>query len=94
MDMTQLEAFLTAQCKKKDVALTAEQANAVRKFWKIHKNKIHESIVSETNWGNTLQKVSWRIDLKSQARNKEHNNTPSAIMELQIANNQKKEKVI
>ena len=92
MDMTQLEAFLTAQSKKREAPLTEEQAGAVRKFWKSNKTKIHESIISQTMWGNTLQKVSWRIDLKSQARHLTEINAPSAIMELQIADSLQKNK--
>jgi hypothetical protein len=93
MDQTQLEAYLTAQCKKRDSPLTDDQAGAVRKFWKSNKTKIHDSIVAQTMWGNTLQKVSWRIDLKSQGRHVSEINAPCAIMELQIRNNLQKDKV-
>lgn len=93
MDMTQLEAFLTAQCKKRDAPLTEEQASAVRKFWKLNKSKIHESIVSQTMWGNRLEKILWRIDLKSQSRHVNQINAPSAIMELHIGDNLQKDKV-
>ncbi|BFZ07534.1 hypothetical protein BsWGS_10573 [Bradybaena similaris] len=92
MDLAQLEAFLTAQMKRKDGALTEDQAAAVRKFWKANKAKIHEKIVSQTMWGNSLQKVSWRVDLKSQSRTVEHINVPTAIMELHIADNINKAK--
>ncbi|KAK7492347.1 hypothetical protein BaRGS_00016444 [Batillaria attramentaria] len=92
MDMTQLEAFLSAQSKKRDAPLSEEQISAVRKFWKLNKTKIHESIISQTMWGNTLQKVSWRIDLKSQARHVNQINAPSAIMELQIGETLNKDK--
>ncbi|XP_050405916.1 COMM domain-containing protein 1 [Patella vulgata] len=93
MDMTQLEMFLTAQMKKREGAMTEQQANIYRKFWKTHKTKIHDKIVAQTMWGNTLQKVSWRIDLKSQARRSEDINTSSAIMELQIGEHQNKDKL-
>ncbi|CAG5118379.1 unnamed protein product [Candidula unifasciata] len=92
MDLTQLEAFLTAQMKRKDGALTEDQAAAVRKFWKANKTKIHDKIVSQTMWGNSLQKVSWRVDLKSQSRTVEQLNAPTAIMELHIADNINKAK--
>ncbi|ESP02278.1 hypothetical protein LOTGIDRAFT_138684 [Lottia gigantea] len=94
MDMTQLEIFLTAQMKRREGALTEQQANAYRKFWKTHKTKIHDKIVEQTMWGNTLKKVSWRIDLKSQGRRSDDINTPSAIMELQIAEHQNKDQVV
>ncbi|GFN82838.1 comm domain-containing protein 1-like [Plakobranchus ocellatus] len=87
MDMTQLEAFLTAQMKRKEGALSEQQAAALRKFWKANKVKIHDSIVLQTMWGNSLQKVSWRVDLQSQTRNTEQTNIPTAIMELHLSDN-------
>lgn len=92
MDMTQLEVYLTAQAKKRDSPLTEDQVAVIRKFWKSNKPKIHESIISETMWGNTLQKVSWRIDLKSQARHVNEINSPTAIMELHISDSLEKDK--
>ncbi|XP_046373002.1 COMM domain-containing protein 1-like [Haliotis rufescens] len=92
MDMTQLEAFITAQMKRKEGALSETQANVFRKFWKTNKTKVHDSIVAHTTWGNSLQKVSWRIDLKSQARHIDEINTPSAIMELHVSDGQNIEK--
>ncbi|KAH9499614.1 COMM domain-containing protein 1 [Bulinus truncatus] len=93
MDMTQLEVFLTAQMKRKEGGLSEEQAAALRKFWKANRSKIHDCIVSQTMWGNSLQKVSWRVDLKSQSRHVEQINTPTAIMELHIVDNIKNLKV-
>ena len=92
--MTQLEAYLTAQMRKKENALSEIHASVFRKFWKTHRTQIHESIIAQTTWGDTLQKVAWRIDLKSQARHVDEINTPVAIMELHIGNGQQKEKVI
>ena len=93
MDMTQLEAFLTAQMKRKEGALSEQQAAALRKFWKANKVKIHDSIVLQTMWGNSLQKVSWRVDLQSQTRNTEQINIPTAIMELHLSDNLDSSKV-
>ncbi|KAL3873347.1 hypothetical protein ACJMK2_036479 [Sinanodonta woodiana] len=87
MDLNQSEAFLTAQMNKKEHGITEEQAAVFRKFWKSHKNKIHESIIIHTTWNNSLKQVSWRIDLKSQARHLDQINTPTAIMELQVGKN-------
>ncbi|XP_062621896.1 COMM domain-containing protein 1-like [Saccostrea cucullata] len=92
MDFNQLEAFLTSQMKRREAAMSEEEASAYRKFWKIHKNKIHDTLVSKTNWNNTLKKVSWRIDVKSQAKNTENMNEPTAIVELQIENPQESQK--
>nr|XP_022330295.1 COMM domain-containing protein 1-like [Crassostrea virginica] len=88
MDFNQLEAFLTSQMKRREGAMTEDEASAYRKFWKVHKNKIHDTLVSKTNWNNTLKKVSWRIDVKSQSKTTENLNEPSAIVELQIGNPQ------
>lgn len=86
MDFNQLEAFLTSQMKRREAAMTEEEASAYRKFWKVHKNKIHDTLVSKTNWNNSLKQVSWRIDVKSQSKSAENINEPSAIVELQIEN--------
>ena len=93
MDLNQAEVFLTSQMKKPEGGITENQANALRKFWKNQKNKIHEAVISKSTWNNTLHNVSWRIDIKSQARHLEDINTPTAIMELQIGPNDKNEKV-
>ncbi|XP_045187297.1 COMM domain-containing protein 1-like [Mercenaria mercenaria] len=97
MDLNQSEAFLTSQMKKPEGGITENQANAFRKFWKIHKNKIHEAVISHSTWNNTLKQVSWRIDIQSQARHIDQINAPTAIMELQLgpktSNSQKTEVV-
>lgn len=87
MDFNQSEAYLTSQMKKREGAITEEQANALRKFWKTHKNKIHEAVISRTTWNNTIKQMSWRIDIKSQSRHVDQINAPTAIMELQIGPN-------
>ncbi|XP_070576865.1 COMM domain-containing protein 1-like [Ptychodera flava] len=92
MDYNQLEAFLTSHTKKKEGGITKEEATVFTKFWKNHKTKIHDSIVSQSTWNNTLKNVSWRIDLKTQARHIDQLHTPTAIVELQLANGQDKSK--
>lgn len=87
MDLNQAEVFLTSQMKKPESGITENQANAFRKFWKNHKNKIHEAIISKSTWNNTLRNVSWRIDIKSQARHLDEINAPTAIMELHVGPN-------
>ncbi|XP_071963676.1 COMM domain-containing protein 1-like [Antedon mediterranea] len=86
MDFNQLEAFLTSHKKKREGGLTEEQAAAITKFWKNNKTKIHESVISQSCWNNTLKSMSWRIDVKGQAKNIEQISVPTAIVELQIAN--------
>ncbi|XP_071791197.1 COMM domain-containing protein 1-like [Asterias amurensis] len=84
MDVNQLEAFLTSQTKKKG-GINSAQATAFSKFWRSNRTKIHNSIVAKCTWGNKLKGMSWRIDIKSQAKHIEQINTPTAIVELQIA---------
>ncbi|CAH2253672.1 COMM domain-containing 1 [Pelobates cultripes] len=88
MDLNQIEAFLTAQSKKQG-GITAEQAAVLAKFWKNHKKKIRESMISQIKWENTLKGMKWRIDLKSQSRNADQVNTPVAIVEMEIGKNGK-----
>lgn len=85
MDFNQLEAFLTSQTKKKG-GLTEAQAAAFSKFWKNNRTKIHNILVSRSIYGKTLKNVSWRIDIKAQAKSVDQINTPTAIVELQLAN--------
>ncbi|XP_074662725.1 COMM domain-containing protein 1-like isoform X2 [Tubulanus polymorphus] len=91
MDFNQLDAFLTSQTRRKEGAITAEQSKAYIKFWKTHKNKVHEKMVSQSIWSNRLKNICWRIDIKSQTRSSDQINTPTAIMELQFSNNRKKD---
>ena len=93
MDFNQLEAFLTSQTKRRENAMSEEQANVYRKFWKTHKNKIHDVLVSQSNWNNSLKKVSWRIDIKSQSRNVDQMSEPTAIVELMVGEGGKDIKV-
>ena len=93
MDLNQTEAFLTSQMKKKEGGITENLANAFRKFWKSNKNKIHESVIAQTSWNNTLKQMSWRIDIQSQTRHVDEINTPTAFVELHIGPNDKQSEV-
>lgn len=93
MDFNQLEAYLTSQTRKKEGGITEEQAKVVTKFWKSHKSRVHEAIVTNSTWGNTLKNFSWRIDIKTQAKHIDQINTPTAIVELQVEENTSKTKV-
>ncbi|XP_041467943.1 COMM domain-containing protein 1-like [Lytechinus variegatus] len=87
MDFNQLEAFLTSQMKKKEGGISQAQATAFTKFWRNNRSKIHEKVVSQSIFGNTLKDVSWRIDIKSQAKHIDQINMPTAIVELKLADN-------
>ncbi|XP_075059979.1 COMM domain-containing protein 1 isoform X2 [Mixophyes fleayi] len=86
MDINQIDAFLTAQTKKQG-GITAEQSLVIAKFWKNHKKKIRESVISHTRWENTLKSLKWRIDLKSQSRHTDQVNSSAAIVEMEIGTN-------
>ncbi|XP_041108937.1 COMM domain-containing protein 1 isoform X1 [Polyodon spathula] len=91
MDISQLEAFLTAQTKKQG-GVSAEQAAVLSKFWKNHKSKIRESLISQSRWDNSLRTVSWRVDLKTQSRHADQVNAAVAVVELELGKTGKDEK--
>ncbi|XP_078503197.1 COMM domain-containing protein 1 isoform X2 [Lissotriton helveticus] len=86
MDLNQLEAFLTAQTKKQG-GITSEQAAVIAKFWKNHKAKIRESLITQSRWDNSLKAMNWRVDLKSQSRLADQVNAPVAIVEMELGKN-------
>ncbi|XP_014665984.1 PREDICTED: COMM domain-containing protein 1-like isoform X2 [Priapulus caudatus] len=86
MDFDQLDAFLVSQAQKKERGITDSQAQLYMKFWKSHKQRIHDSLVSRTRWSNSLKGMNWRIDMKVQSRSGQEVNVPTAIIELQVAN--------
>ncbi|XP_052053991.1 COMM domain-containing protein 1 isoform X2 [Apodemus sylvaticus] len=83
MDFNQLEAFLTAHTKKQG-GITSEQAAVISKFWKSHKTKIRESLMTQSRWDNGLRGLSWRVDGRSQSRDLAQIHSPVAIMELEF----------
>lgn len=83
MDFNQLEAFLTAHTKKQG-GITSEQAAVISKFWKSHKTKIRESLMSQSRWDNGLRGLSWRVDGRSQSRHSAQIHSPVAIVELEF----------
>uniref|UniRef100_A0A0F7ZBA0 COMM domain-containing protein 1 n=1 Tax=Crotalus adamanteus TaxID=8729 RepID=A0A0F7ZBA0_CROAD len=86
MDSNQLEAFLTAQTKKPG-GITTDHAIVVAKFWKNQRAKIHESLINQSKWENSLKNISWRIDLKTQSRHIDQMNSPVAIVEMELEKN-------
>jgi len=93
MDLDQSETFLETQMKKKDGGISQDQAKAFTKFWKNNWKKIHDSLVERSSWNNKLQTMSWRIDVETRARHADQVNTPTAIVELQIASSELPQKV-
>jgi hypothetical protein len=93
MDFDKLDAYLISQTKKREGAITEEEAKVLSKFWRNHKNKIHDALVAATSWNNSLKCVNWRIDVKSQSKNIDQLNIPTAIMEFQVTDGLDKAKV-
>ena len=93
MDMNQTELFLTSQTKKKDGAITGDQAKVLLKFWKTHRTRIHKILVERCSWNNKLKEMSWRIDVQNKARHTEQTMIPTAIVELQLQNRESENKV-
>ncbi|KAK6488762.1 COMM domain-containing protein 1 [Huso huso] len=93
MDFNQLEAFLTAQTKKQG-GVSAEQAAVLSKFWKNHKSKIRESLISQSRWDNSLRNVSWRVDLKTQSRHADQVSAAVGVVELELGKTGKESEFI
>ncbi|EGC39791.1 hypothetical protein DICPUDRAFT_26215 [Dictyostelium purpureum] len=63
------------------------QIECLNKFWKVNKKKIHEILYKITKFNNSLQKMSWRIDLKTKSKEIKEINEPVSIIELKLKNN-------
>jgi uncharacterized protein YbaA (DUF1428 family) len=86
MDHTQADTFLTSQTKKREGGVTEQQSKLVMQCWKVHRTRIHDSIVRHCVCNNRLRDMSWRIDVKSRSRHTDQISTPAAIVELHLAN--------
>jgi COMMD1 N-terminal domain/COMM domain len=86
MDMKQAETFLISQTRKHEGGITEDQSKALQHCWKLHRHRIHDTLVDRCIWNSRLQDVSWRIDIKSQSRNVEEVNTSTAIVEVKLKN--------
>ncbi|KAN0029630.1 hypothetical protein ACTA71_007762 [Dictyostelium dimigraforme] len=71
----------------KDSDFTSIQQECLNKFWKVNKKKIHEIIYKTTRFNNSLQKISWRIDVKTKSKEISEINEPVSIVELKLKNN-------
>ncbi|XP_061881986.1 COMM domain-containing protein 1 [Entelurus aequoreus] len=80
MDHAQLEAFLTAQTRKQGAGgADPEQAAALARFWKSHRVRVRESLLSHSRWEPGLRGLSWRVDLQTAA-----GRGPLALMEMEL----------
>jgi len=85
-ELLDLESYL------KQSNFSDEQQEVFLKFWRTQKNKIHDIIIKDTTWNNTLQKMSWRIDSKTKSKKVAEMNELTAIVEMVVGNNQQKDK--
>jgi len=82
MDIGQLENYLA------NTDLNEVQKDSFLRFWRINKQKIRDSLRTKSVFSKTLNKFSWRVDLKSTAKNAtESVNEPTAIVELTLQSN-------
>jgi len=87
MDHNQAETFLVSQTKKRDGGITEQQSKVLLQLWKLHRTRVHESVLRSCIWNNRLRNINWRIDVKSRSRTVEQLNTATAVVELELENN-------
>lgn len=86
MDQNQAETFLVSQTKKRDGGITEQQAKVLLQIWKMHRTRVHESVLRSCVWNNRLHNISWRIDVKSRSRAVEQLSAATAVVELELEN--------
>lgn len=95
MDITQLEAFLTSQIKRREgQRITDTQASVLRKFWKNHKLKIHDAMIKHSTFNSSLETTKWRVNVPIQSQTTQRlSNFPTALLEMTLRNGQSPDKV-
>lgn len=87
MDQAQLDAFVTAQTKRKQGGggLSTEQAAALTRFWKAQCSKVREALLSQSRWEPTLRGLNWRVDVQAAANKGDLTQSGSlALVELEL----------
>jgi len=79
LELTQFEAIV-----QKESSLTPIQQDLLVKFWRSQKQEIHSNVYKKVTWNNSLQKIAWRIDVKTKTKSGDEINEPTAIVELSI----------
>ena len=64
MELKQLEAYLTAQAKKKEDFLNESQISSIIKFWRNNKEKLNQVMIEKSSFSDRLRKINYKIDLK------------------------------
>ena len=83
MDLKQLEAFLKSQLLKSKDNLAEDQLQAIIKYWKVNKDKVHEKILMRTKWEDTFKSLKWQIDLGY--KNNEELDDSKVVFQIGIA---------
>lgn len=84
MDQAQLDAFLTAQTRRKQ-GLSSEQAAALTRFWKSQRSKVREALINQSRWEPTLRGLTWRVDVQAaEGRSGADHTGPLALVELEL----------
>jgi len=86
LEVTHFEAFV-----QKEKALSSAQQDLFVKVWKSQKAKIHDYVYRKVRWNNSLQKISWRIDVKTKTKALTEVNEPTAIVEMNIGKTNKEQ---
>ena len=94
MDQNQAETFLVSQTKKRDGGITEQQAKVLLQIWKMHRTRVHESVLRSCVWNSRLRNISWRIDVKSRSRAVEQLNAATAVVELELENSNANSQVL
>jgi len=81
-ELQQLEMFL-----KQSSQFSSAQQDVFVRFWRVQKPKIRESLLKHVSWNNSLTKIAWRIDSKTQSMAAAELNELTAIVELNLSAN-------
>ena len=65
--------------------LSEQQKELVVRFWRNQRGKVHDLLRQNSTFNNTLQRMAWRVDVVSHAKQLGQLNTPAAIVEMQLA---------
>jgi len=93
MDQNQAETFLVSQTKKRDGGISEQQSKVLLQVWKMHRIRVHESMLRSCVWNDQLRNISWRIDIKSRSRAVDQLNMATAVVELELENSNAKSQV-
>lgn len=87
MDQGQLDAFLTAQTKRRQggAGLSSEQAAVLTRFWKSQRPKVREALLNQSRWEPALRGLSWRVDVQAaDSKGDTANSGAVALVELEL----------